>query len=369
MLDLEVNNGPLTQPDSNSATDAPAFSIFVPVWNGPEWLAGAIQSVLDQTYSRWELIIGDNASSADLGAIVARFPDPRIRYHRWPEHTDIYENFNRTVTLCNYEWLQLLGADDRLQPDCLRAMAERIIETRCVAPRLAAVLTSARRVDSKGQLADDRYYGLQGRRIVPDGLYESHQWLSLSTRPGLAPWNFGSIAISRTVLNEMGSFFRPEVGLCADHELVLRLGAYGNIAYIAEELFDYTVSDGSDSNFRGAQDLSSGKVVPSMAAAMISALQAHQYRRSVSDAERAQVRRAIANWFVRRAAHHRYQPGGRGRIGTVQDLIGATSHYPRMLLSPGQMALAVVLLTVPAGLLRASRRPLGIGFLRRFLHR
>ena len=369
MLDIEVNNGPLTLPDSNSPADAPSFSIFVPVWNGPEWLAGAIQSVLDQTYSRWELIIGDNASSADLGAIVARFPDPRIRYHRWSEHTDIYENFNRTVTLCNYEWLQLLGADDRLQPDCLRAMAERIIETRCVAPRLAAVLTSARRVDSTGQLADDHYYGLQGRRIVPDGLYESHQWLSLATRPGLAPWNFGSIAISRTALNEMGSFFRPEVGLCADHELILRLGAYGNIAYIAEELFDYTVSDGSDSNFRGAQDLSSGKLVPSMAAAMISALQAHEHRRSVSDAERAEVRRAIAHWFVRRAAHHRYQPNGRGRIGATQDLIGAIKHHPRMLRSPTQMAFGLALVLAPTSLLQALRQTRGTGLLRRFLHR
>ena len=366
MLD-EVKDALRVRPDIRQE-DAPAFSIFIPVWNGPEWLPGAIQSVLDQTYARWELIIGDNASDADLATLVARFSDLRIRYHRWAEHTDIYENFNRTVTLCNHEWLLLLCADDRLHPDCLQAMAERIIETRCIPPRLAAVMTSSRRVDSGGELADDSYYGLQGRRVVLDGLYDSHQWLSLSTHPGLPPWNIGSIAISRTVLDEMGSFFRPEIGLCADHELILRLGAYGNIAYVAKELLDYTVNDGSDSHFRGAQDLSSRSPVPSMAAAMISALQSHEHRRVVSDVERAQVHRAIARWFVRRAAHHRYQVGGRGRVGAFQDLVGATSHYPGMLIS-AQMAIAVVLLIAPTELLKASRHSRGIGLLRRLLHR
>lgn len=369
MLKLDAQGRSLTSPDISSRADGPAFSIFIPVWNGPEWLPGAIQSVLEQTYPRWELIIGDNASTADLEAVVARFPDPRIRHHRWDEHTDLYENFNRTVTLCNYEWLQPLCADDRLQPDCLRAMAERIIETRSVAPRLAAVMTSSRRVDSSGRPADVRYYGLQGRRVVPDGLYDPHEWLSLATQPGLPPWNTGSIAISRTVLAEMGSFFRPEDGLCADQELILRLGAYGNVAYIAEELFDYTVSDGSDSNFRSAKDLSSGDPVPSMAGAMLSALRSHEHRRSVSGAERAQVRRAVAYWYVRRAGQHRYQTGGRGRVGAFQDLVGAVKHHPRMLLSPSQMALAAALLIAPSGLLRASRQALGAGLLTRVLHR
>jgi hypothetical protein len=248
-------------------------------------------------------------------------------------------------------------------------MAERIIETRDIAPRLAAVFTSARRVDSEGEPADERYYGLQGRRDVPDGLYDAHQWLSLATQPGLPPWNTGSIAISRTVLAEMGSFFRPEGGLCADHELFLRLGAYGHIAHIAEELFDYTVSDGSDSNTRSAKDLSSGDLVPSRAAAMLSALRSHEHRRSVSKDERRQVHHAVAYWFVRRAAQHRYQTGGRGRFGAFQDLVGAAKYNPRLLLSPPQVAFAGALLLAPSSLLKASRLALGIGLLRSVFHR
>jgi len=78
----------------------PRFSIFIPVWNGAHWVSAAIESVLAQTYPNWELVIGDNASSDDLKAILSRYADPRIQLHQWPTHTDVCENFNRTMLLC-----------------------------------------------------------------------------------------------------------------------------------------------------------------------------------------------------------------------------------------------------------------------------
>ena len=98
------------------------ISVCIPVWNECEWLPGAIESVLTQDYNDWELVISDNASEEDLASIVARFGDPRIRYHRFAEHVDVYESFNRACQLCNFEWVQPLSADDRLNPDCLNAV-------------------------------------------------------------------------------------------------------------------------------------------------------------------------------------------------------------------------------------------------------
>ena len=92
----------------------PRFSIFIPVWNGAAWIGGAIESVLAQTYTEWELVIGDNASTDGVATVVGRYTDPRIRLHRWPTHTDLCENFNRTMLLCRSEWVQPLGVDDRL---------------------------------------------------------------------------------------------------------------------------------------------------------------------------------------------------------------------------------------------------------------
>ena len=339
-------------------TDPPQFSIYVPAWNGSQWLAKAIESVLAQDYHHWELVVADNASTDDLESIVAGFKDPRVRYHRWTTHTDLYENFNRSVTLCRYRWVQPLGIDDRLRPGCLRKMAQRIVEMENAGVQLGAVITAARRVDPEGQLANARYYGANGRREMADGLYDARRWLLSETERGWAPWITGTIAIPAEIIAEMGGLFRPEIGSSADIELALRISAYGSIAYIAEELLDYTVTDESDGNSRAAMDRAGGLSVPTTAAALISGLRVHEHRRNVTQEERKQVSRAIAHAYLRRAAQHRYRAGGRGRLYTLRDLIGVVRYDPFRLLSPLQLLFALTILVAPSDLIaRLLRNP------------
>ena len=206
----------------------PRFSIFIPVWNGAAWLGGAIESVLAQTYPEWELVIGDNASTDGVAIVVGRYTDPRIRLHRWPTHTDLCENFNRTMLLCRSEWVQPLGVDDRLVPRCLETIAARMRVESDRRMRLSAVIAAAHRVDLRGQLADASYYGCRGPAKIPNGVHDAASWLHYSLT-GVTPWNIGTVAFARDVLAEMGSFFRPEIGLCADIDLMLRTSAYGDI--------------------------------------------------------------------------------------------------------------------------------------------
>ena len=346
----------------------PQFSISIPAWNGSSWLAGAIESVLSQDYGRWELIVGDNASTEDLEAIVTSFADPRVRYHRWTTHTDLYENFNRSMTLGSYRWVQPLGVDDRLRPGCLRKMAERVVELEGCGVRLAAVITAARRVDPEGKLANARFYGANGRRPMADGLYDAKRWLLSETERGWAPWITGTVAIPREIIAEMGGLFRPEIGAAGEIELVLRVSAYGDIAYIAEELLDYTVTAESDGNGRTAVDRASGDPVPTMVAALLSGLRVHEHRRELSEGERKQVKRAIAHAYLRRAAQHRYRPGGRGRLYALRDLIGMVRYDPLRLVSPFQILFALTILCAPSTLIaRILRNPPRVPWLAKVL--
>src|SRR4051794_21347574 len=180
----------------------PRFSIFIPIWNEASWLPGAIESVLKQSYPHWQLIVGDNSSTDDLARVIAQYPDQRIQHHRWSEHTDAYENYNRTALLCCEQWVQLLCADDRLLPICLERIAARIEESRRRPRRLAMVLGAARRVDEDGRAADDAYYGVEGRAQISDGFHDAGSWMRQMTIPGVTPWNFGAVAINREVLAE-----------------------------------------------------------------------------------------------------------------------------------------------------------------------
>jgi GT2 family glycosyltransferase len=204
----------------------PRFSLFIPVWNGAKWISGAIDSILARTYPEWELVIGDNASTDDLAVVISRYADARIRLHRWPTHTDLCENFNRTTLLARHEWVQLLGVDDRIAPHCLETTAARIQTAADHTPRLSAVIAAARRVKSRGEAADAAYYGYRGtsrhsRRRARRGV------VAAPFPDRCAPWNIGTAAFSREVLGEMGGLLRPDIDLCAEVDLVLRASTYG----------------------------------------------------------------------------------------------------------------------------------------------
>ena len=57
-------------------------SVIMPSWNTSNFIAESIQSVIDQTYGNWELIIVDDCSTDNTDEVVAKFTDKRIRYFK-----------------------------------------------------------------------------------------------------------------------------------------------------------------------------------------------------------------------------------------------------------------------------------------------
>jgi len=99
----------------------PRVSIGLPVYNGEDHLAEAIESVLSQTYQNFELVICDNASTDRTEEICRRFAarDSRVHYHRNPENIGATGNFRRTFELANAEFFNWLSHDDLLGPKYL----------------------------------------------------------------------------------------------------------------------------------------------------------------------------------------------------------------------------------------------------------
>ena len=330
------------------------FSVFIPVWNGAEWLPGAIESVLAQTHADWELVLGDNASTDDLAAVAARYPDRRIRYHRWATHVPIYENFNRTARLCREDWVQALGADDRLEPDCLAALAACIASARGRSARLAAAIGGCERVDAQGRPAQAAY-SHQRVIAVPAGFHDASSWLFYAAQPGIAPWNVGAVALARDLLDEIGGFYRPDVGLGSDVEVVMRAAAYGEIAYVDRSLLRCTVRGDSDRTAQAVRNRRASRVPPPMAAAFASALQAHRSRRDVDPAEARRIGRAVARAYLQRAMLHRRDGGPAGWRAALADVGRALGHDPLALASAEHAGYAAAALLVPAPLLRRGR--------------
>jgi glycosyltransferase involved in cell wall biosynthesis len=96
------------------------------VYNGEEYLAECIQSVVDQTYSNWEYVIVDNVSRDRTFEIAQSFArnDSRIRIVRATEFLDIYGNHNRALSEMHAgaRYFKFLHADDLLYRECLEKL-------------------------------------------------------------------------------------------------------------------------------------------------------------------------------------------------------------------------------------------------------
>ncbi|MFO0569261.1 MAG: glycosyltransferase family 2 protein [Polyangiaceae bacterium] len=101
-----------------SREDAPSVSIGMPVYNGERYLCGALDALLAQTHTDFELIICDNASTDTTPSICCEYAerDTRIRYVRHDAPVSTTENFNRVLALASGEHFMWAAHDDSWEP-------------------------------------------------------------------------------------------------------------------------------------------------------------------------------------------------------------------------------------------------------------
>lgn len=89
----------------------PKISIIMNCFNGEEYLQEAIESIYNQTYSDWEIIFWDNAST-DNSANIAKSYDERIKYYLAPKTTSLGQARNLALNYASGEYLAFLDCDD-----------------------------------------------------------------------------------------------------------------------------------------------------------------------------------------------------------------------------------------------------------------
>lgn len=100
---------------------APEVSVGLPVYNGEEYLAEAIESLLHQSFRDFELIISDNASTDRTPEICAYYcrSDARVRYIRLPHNVGAGRNWNFVVGEARGTFFQWASANDRFETEML----------------------------------------------------------------------------------------------------------------------------------------------------------------------------------------------------------------------------------------------------------
>jgi glycosyltransferase involved in cell wall biosynthesis len=101
----------------------PFFSILLPTKNRSEIVGGAVESVLNQTFTDYELIVSDNDDSPTATAeVLARYPDARIRYCRTSGKLPMHENWENAFCQARGEHVLVLEDKMRLVPNALEIL-------------------------------------------------------------------------------------------------------------------------------------------------------------------------------------------------------------------------------------------------------
>ena len=87
-------------------------SVILPTYNHSHFLSKAIESVLSQTYTNWELIIIDNYSTDDTELIIKKFEDSRISHIKVQNGGVIAFSRNKGIEIAKGTWIAFLDSDD-----------------------------------------------------------------------------------------------------------------------------------------------------------------------------------------------------------------------------------------------------------------
>ena len=137
-------------------------SVVIPTYNHAHFVGAAIQSVLNQTYREFEIIVVDDGSTDDTRSIVAQFRD-QVRYI-WQENQGLSAARNSGIRAANGEFIALLDADDMYEP----AFLSKLISQLEANPDGDAVYCGYQFVDA----TNNPLPHIEKRVVPPDQLYD-----------------------------------------------------------------------------------------------------------------------------------------------------------------------------------------------------
>lgn len=282
----------------------PRFSVIVPYHNNANTLRRCIESVLNQTFPDWELILVDDGS-VDGG--IQTGEDSRIKKHR-QEHKGVSSARNRGIQESSGDYLLFLDADDYLGKDYLLAFADVIASE---APDIC--LSGLTRIERNGSIRPlvFPFTGLVSKEAALPSFYEIQRVNSL----------YGYVAgkaVRRSFLMENQILFDEHLQQSEDLEFFLRCYEKCSfLSFIPNTDYHYIKYDHGNSMFR--QDIDYFSLI-AIRRRLKSFCSGH-----LSDLDEASYKKTIAAWTDSAILDTRI-----GRLHTLPDTLRRISQDPEL---------------------------------------
>ncbi len=192
----------------------PLVSILMPAYNAEKYIAEAIQSILNQTFTDFELVIVNDGSTDSTEQIIKSFKDERIRYY-YQTNKGVATALNYGLKYCRGKFVRRHDADDISTPGALKEQIEFILNHKDVA------LISSRQVYMTENGKKCKKYGLPN-----DNFFKGKEYREINlddfTYKSSSPIVHGSALFDKDLVYKLGNY-RPEFITSEDNDLWTRI--------------------------------------------------------------------------------------------------------------------------------------------------
>lgn len=219
----------------------PFFSVVIPLYNKRNYVAAAIESVLAQTISDFELLIVDDASTDKSADIAKAFTDDRIRLINHEHNKGLSAARNTGIREARADYIAFLDADDTWKP----AFLETILQLINNYPEASVFATKYEEVHPGGRRLEHHF-------DVPDGLVDNFFLSNLNQ----SIYNYSCVCIAKEAFERAG-YFNENINFAEDVDFNIRLHLTNKMAYSNIPLACYAIH----SENQITRGTSAGKVI------------------------------------------------------------------------------------------------------------
>lgn len=218
-------------PVAEGGATCPKVSVCIPVYNGEKYLRECIESVLSQTFTEFELVIVNDASTDSSKQLVQAYRDPRIRYHENDANLGLVGNWNRCLQLSRGEYVCVFHQDDAMEAGNL----ERKVAALESDPQLGMVYSDAAIVDEHGRHSGEHWFNAVDPNV--DFVRSGQSFFDLLLG-NLNVVSCPTVLARRACYEQIGGF-DTRLPFSVDMEMWMRIALFYDVAYLAAPLVQY----------------------------------------------------------------------------------------------------------------------------------
>ena len=210
----------------------PLVSVIMNCHNGEKYLDQSVKSIIDQTYSNWELIFWDNQSTDNSKKIIHKFTDDRIKYFKSENFKKLYESRNLAIQKAQGKFVSFLDTDDMWVQDKIEKQVNFLEQ------------------NTDYEIVYSNYYILDEFKKKKFAMFKNKLTSGIIINNLLKKYTVGIVTVflSRDIFKDYS--FDNKFDIIGDFDLILRLSETKKIGYIHDTLAVYRLHNSNLSKKR-----------------------------------------------------------------------------------------------------------------------